>query len=246
MRIKKSKLLLISFLAAAISLFILVSIVRGEKIILQWDAVEGVDGYHLYQTIRARNPDTGQVEHQFDYSAPAATLPQATTEHTVDLPGVAGEDTKYVFTARSYRGEDTSVDSNVVAYVVSLVPPPAPGGLSGYYDVDAGAVTLSWEQPAEDEAWRSISHWILFYRSGGGEEFQQLGRVNADQQLELSAQFDAVPEGIRAEVEFVVVAYRSSGVYSANSAPFRIEIDRSGGVVPPIDELRISVIIPVE
>lgn len=245
MRIKKSKLLLISLLAAVISLFLLVSLVRGESITLQWDAVEGVDGYHIYQTIRGWNPDTGQVEHQFDYSAPAATLPQAMTEHTVDLPGEPNADTKYVFTARSYRGADTSVDSNVVAYVVSLVPPPAPHGLAGSYNADAGAVTLSWEQPAENETWRKISRWAVFYRVADGE-FIELGRITADQQLELSAPFDAVPEGTKAKIEFVVVAYRSSGAYSANSAPLVIEIDRTGGVVPPIDELRISVIIPVE
>ena len=251
MRIKKSKLLLISFLAAVISLFLLVSLVRGESITLQWDAVEGVDGYRVYQSIRALQDD-GIWANEYDYSRPVTTvvhpagdIPQETTELVVDLPGEADKQTRYRFVARAFRGDDMSVDSNEVEYKVNLVAPPAPAGLRGEYDKDAGIIRLSWTQP-DDLYDYVIDYWILFYRLSGASEWTRLGKITADNELTLETAFDAVPAGQAADVEFTAVSYRNSGIFSVDSDLFTIHIDRTGGVVPPIDELRISVIIPVE
>lgn len=221
-----------------------------EKIQLEWDPVENVDGYYLFQTIRAWNPDTQQVEHEFDYSNPVKTetypdgkIPQNITTLEIDLPGVSGADTKYMFTARSFRDDDQSCDSNEVPYVVSLVTPPAAAELSGSYIEDEKLIRISWDQPVEDFDWRTISHWIIYYRIDGGE-WSALGRIDADHELSMQAPFNVVPQGEQKAVEFTIVSYRRSGVYSANSEILSIDVDRSGDV-PPIENLRINIEFPV-
>ena len=238
MRIKKNKLLLLVILLLAAIVWLTAKLVEAETIMLQWDAVEGVDGYKIYQAIRGGDPP----EHQFDYDTPVATLPQETTQTTIDLPGIDDADTKYVFTARSYIGEDTSEDSNVVSYVVSLVDPAAPTDIAGNYD--DGIISISWNQPADEFAWRTISHWIVYYRIDGGD-WIPIGRINSDHELTLSAPFNVVPAGARADVEFTIVSYRRSGVYSANSAVLTVDVDRRGNYVPPVPNLRITIEIPV-
>lgn len=237
MRIKIVWLLfLIWFLALTYLLW--TDMAAGEKIMLQWDAVEDVDGYYLYQAIRGGDP----VSHTFNYLDPIATLSQSQTEFEVDLPGETGADTKYVFVARSYRGDKMSIDSNVASYVVSLVPPFPAEGLDGKYDKDKAYVSISWVQPPETQAWRSIDHWIIYYRIAGGD-WVPIGRIDADHELKMEAPFDAVAQGEQASVDFVIVTYRRSGVYSENSDILTIDIDRRG--VPPVQNLRINIEIPI-
>lgn len=247
---KKDVYVLVAFI---IGLLLMVSVYRtyGEQIELRWDPVEGVDGYRLYQAIRAQNPETGQVEHSFDYESPITNgtytdgnIPQDITSFTVDLPGVDGEDTKYMFTARAYRGDETSVNSNEVSYVVSLVPPFPAAELSGGYDKDAGLINISWSQPADEYEWRMVSHWIVYFRLNDEDEWKAIGRIDSNHDLTMTAPFDAVSQDDTAVVQFVIVSYRRSGVYSANSDVLSLEIDRR--TVPPIQNLRINIQIPVE
>lgn len=221
----------------------------GEQIQLQWDAVEDVDGYMLYQAIRAQNPDTGQVEHTFDFSSPITNeqfpdgkVPQDITQLSVDLPGEAGADTKYMFVARTFRGDEYSENSNEVSYVVSLVPPFAPAELSGNYDKTAGMIHVSWSQPADKFEWRTIDHWSVHYRVADGD-WQPVGQVDAGHELSMETTFGAVSEGERASVDFVVVAHRRSGAYSPDSEILTLDIDRRG--VPPVQKLRINIEFPV-
>lgn len=247
MRVKKKSLfkLCLALLTLCIAL-LYYAIAGAEQITLQWDPVDGVDGYYIYQAIRAANPDTGEIEHTFDYSAPVGTLPQDVTSLTVDLPGELGADTKYVFVARAYRADETSENSNTVAYVVCLVAPSAPYNLSGGYDADAGVITLSWAQDPDAQAWRTISHYIVYYRIAGAQEWIPIGTVDQGAGLQMTAPFDAVADGERAQVEFVVVTYRRSGVYSADSPVFAIDVDRrDSGPVPPVENLRVEIEIPV-
>jgi hypothetical protein len=234
------------FIGLIICIVLLWHMIAGaEQITLQWDPVDGVDGYHIYQAIRAANPDTGEVEHSFDYAAPVGTVAQDVTSLAVELPGEQGADTKYVFVARSYRGDDTSVDSNTVAYVVCLVPPLAATDLAGAYDVENGVINLSWSQAPDAQAWRTISHWLVYYRIAGGD-WVPIGRVDYGADPQLTAEFDAVAPGEAADVEFTVVTYRRSGVYSENSSIVAIAIDRStSGPVPPVENLRVEIEIPV-
>lgn len=211
---------------------------HGEKIMLQWDAVPDVDGYYIYQTIRGGNP----LSHSFNYLAPIATVPQDTTQLTVDLPGESGQDTKYMFVARSYRADEMSIDSNEVSYVVCLVPPYPASELSGSYNKDKAYVHLTWEQTPDTEPWRSIDHWIIYYRIAG-TDWIPIGRIDSDHELKMDAPFDAVGQGEREIVDFVIVTYRRSGIYSENSNILSIDVDRRG--VPPVQNLRINVDIPI-
>lgn len=218
----------------------------GEQIRLQWDHVDDVDGYRIYQTIRGGDP----ISHTFDFTNPVTTetypdgkIPQTETQITIDLPGVEGEDTKYMFVARTFRGDDTSENSNEVSYVVSLVPPLPATELIGGYDKNAGIISIAWEQPPDEYEWRTVSHWIVYYRIRDGE-WTAIGRIDSDHDLTMEAPFDAVAEGEKESVEFVIVSYRRSGVYSADSQSLTLDIDRRD--VPPIQNLRINIEIPVE
>lgn len=216
------------------------SLCFAEKIMLQWDMVDDIDGYYLYQS----------NDGKYDYDNPVKTneypdgkIPKIVNSITIDLPGAAGIDTKYRFVGRSYRGNETSIDSNEVSYTVTLTPPIAPVELSGEYDKGAGLVKISWHQPPESEEWRTVSHWIVYYRVKGNYEWIPIGRIIPDSGLKMEAPFDTVAEGTRAQIEFVIVAYRRSGVYSQNSSILSIDIDRRE--IPPIQNLRINIEIPI-
>lgn len=246
-----SKKDVVAILIFVVGLLLTVMVFRayGEQIRLQWDAVDGVDGYYLFQAIRAQNPDTGQVEHEFDYLSPITSeqfpdgkIPQDVTQFDVDLPGQADADTKYMFTARAFRGDETSENSNEVSYVVSLVPPFAPAELSGSYDKAAGMIHVSWAQPDDKFQWRTIDHWSVHYRVADGE-WQPVGQVDAGHELAMETTFDAVAEGEQESVDFVVVAHRRSGVYSPDSDILTLDIDRRD--VPPVQKLRINIEFPV-
>lgn len=238
---KKDIYVLVAFL---IGLLLMVSVYRtyGEQIQLQWDAVDGVDGYMLYQS---------QKDSTFHYDTPVVTeaypdgkIPPDVTHLDVDLPGIEGRNTRYRFVARSFRGDDQSEDSNEVEYYVALVPPPVAVKLTGSYNRDGGSVNIAWEQPVEDYDYLTVSHWIVYYRITGAEEWVPIGRINSDHVLEMTAPFDAVPNGEQSSVDFVIVSYRRSGVYSANSEVLTLDINRKE--VPSIQNLRINIQIPVE
>lgn len=236
-----------SILLFVLGLILAVLVFRayGEQIRLQWYPVDGVEGYYLFQAIRSGDPPA----HEFDFNEPIKTdaypdgkIPQDVTQLAVELPGVEGADTKYMFVARAFRGDEQSENSNEVAYVVSLVPPFAPAELSGNYDKTAGMIHVSWSQPEDEFEWRAIDHWSVHYRVADGE-WQPVGQVDAGHELSMETTFDAVSEGEQANVDFVVVAHRRSGVYSPDSEILTLDIDRRD--VPPIQNLRINIEIPV-
>ncbi|MBT8342949.1 MAG: hypothetical protein KJP07_23315 [Desulfatitalea sp.] len=222
------------------------SVPSAEKIMLQWDGVEDVDGYYIYQAIRAGDPP----EHAFDYDQPVTTddypdgkIPQNVNQITVDLPGIESSDAKYMFVARAFRDDEQSENSNEVSYVVSLIPPLPAGELAGGYNKGAGIISLSWQQPGDEPEWRQpVSHWIIYYRIDAGG-WIPIGRIDSGNELTLEAPFSAVAEGEQKTVEFAIVTYRRSGIYSANSDILAIDIDRRG--VPPVQNLKISIEIPV-
>lgn len=214
----------------------------GEQIELKWDPVETAEGYYIFQS---------QKDSTFHYDIPVVTdqfpdgkIPQNVTSLVVDLTGIDGQDTRYRFVARAFRGDEQSADSNEVSYVVSRVAPPAATELSGAYDISAGSIKLRWSQPAEDEEWRTIDHWSVYYRIRGTEEWTLVGTVEAGGELKLETPFNAVAEGEQNDVEFVIVSYRRSGVFSANSETLLVNVDREG--VDPVENLRIDIEIPVE
>ena len=223
-------------------LAVMVYRVAGEEIRLEWDPADDqtVDGYMLYQS---------QKDSTFHYDIPVTTseypdgkIPPDVTSLDIDIPGIDGSDTRYRFVARAFRGEEFSPDSNEVSYVVSLVAPPAAIDLAGSYDKSAGLVHISWVQPEEEQEYRTISHWIIYYRIRDGD-WTPIGRIDSDHELSMDAPFDAIPQGEQADVEFVIVSYRRSGKYSPNSEILTLDIDRRD--VPPVQKLRINIEFPV-
>lgn len=162
----------------------------AEDITLQWDPVDTAQGYRLFQAIRGGNP----VSHTFDYSAPVASVGPEVTKVTVSLPGTPGIDVKYVFVARAYRGDTESDDSNLVSYVVCLVPPPTPINLA------YAAGRFTWEQPPDDYPWRKTDHWVLY---NNGVEIDRVEVESINRPME---------GGL-----YTVRAWRSSGVSSEPS-----------------------------
>lgn len=235
-------LLILLFWLVIIFTATLAVVARGEKITLTWDTVDGVDGYYIYQY--------GKDE-QYDYNKPVTTvvypdgkIPQDVDRLIVDLPGIEGRDVKYRWVARSFRGDEQSVDSNEASYVVALTVPPAPGELAGSFDKPGGMINIAWLQPAEAEVWQTINHWIVYCREKGTENWNAVGRINSDHELAIEMPISAIITGDKATLEFVIVAYRRSGVYSSNSDILTIDVDTS--VVPPMQNLRINIEFPVE
>ena len=106
--------------------------VRGEKITLQWDKVDGVDGYRIFQSIRSLNED-GTWSNTFDYSSPIGEVTQDIDTLEVDLPGEDGQEIRYRFVARSFIADDESADSNEAEWKVNRIVPPTPISLTGNY-----------------------------------------------------------------------------------------------------------------
>lgn len=202
------KILLIIAISAHMAFNLHLATAFGETITLQWDPVEGVDGYRIFQAIRAGSPPT----HNFDYQTPVVTLPATVTQWSVDIPGAQGAEIKYVFVARAYRADRESTDSNIVAYVVCMVPPSTPTDLL-YIDG-----RFQWIQPPDEYPWRNISHWALYEE---GAEVATTTTIGLD--------YPADP-GRR----YSVRAWRTSGVFSAES-----NIIIPAGL-PPVKGLKVS------
>jgi len=207
--------------------------VSGEEIILTWDApIEVHDGVKIFQ----KTAKDGDV---YDYSNPITTILFPGISATINVLGEADAVLKYQWVARAYRDDIESIDSNEVSYKVVNIPPLTPVGLSGYYDTSKQVITLRWEQPADDWA---IDHWVVYYRLPG-REWAELGRVDDGNELTLTQDFNVVNSGEQQIIDFAVVAFRRSGVFSANSLEHSIEIDRR--TVDPVQNLRIEVDIPL-
>lgn len=238
--LKKSTLIVLTLL----SFFSLAAM--AEEITLEWDPPEvAPDGYRIFQTVPYQD-ELGAWHHEYDYINPVATplyqdgnIPPDVYSLVVDLPGQPDAVTKYLFVARSFAGEDQSIDSNEVSYRVVNIPPITPIELAGEFDQAAGVITLTWLQPPDDHF---IEKWIIYYRRDG-PDFIKLGSVDQGQELTLTAGVDFFGDNELATVDFVVVAFRASGVFSANSREFSIEIDTRDA--PVIQNLRIRVEIPV-
>lgn len=213
---------------------------RAETIRLEWDAPAAEhaapDGYYIYQR---------KAGEEYDYTAPVTTeqypdgrIPADVFQLDIDVPGEDGAAQKYEWVARTIVGEQESPNSNQVDYTVVRIPPLVPIDLSGSYDRDVSVIRIVWDQPQDDYI---THHWRIYYRVGD-DEFTELGLVRKDQALEFTSEFNVVQPGEQKDVAFVVVAYRRSGVFSANSQEISVDVDRR--TAEPVN-LRINVEIPV-
>lgn len=221
-----------------IIIFLLISSpATAEEIILEWDApASPVDGVRIYQRTAKENDD-------YDFSRPVAVAGPNDTSIKIDVTGEPEKVLKYLWVARAFIADFESVNSNEVDYKVVNTIPLQPIELTGYYDSNNSIIYLSWKQPEETHP---VWYWKVFYQIDS-EGFIELGRVDKDADLELISPFDAVPNGEFKEVKFVVVAFRRSGVFSENSETLNVRVDRRDQiVVPPINNLRLEIEIPVQ
>lgn len=209
----------------------------AEEIILEWDSPKSpVDGIRIFQ--RTAYPDD-----TYDFERPVAEVGPNETSVRIDVPGEPDKVLKYLWVARAFIADFESDNSNEVDYKVVNTIPPQPVELTGYYDSNNSIVYLSWKQPEDTHP---VWYWKVFYRVDS-VGFIELGQVNKDAELELISSFDVVPDGEFKEVDFVVVAFRRSGVFSENSETLNIRVDRRDQIiVPPVDNLRIEIEIPVQ
>lgn len=225
------------------------NITIAGKVILQWDAVENVDGYNIYVTVPLTT-ENGEIITEFDYSTPITTeafpggnVPQDVTEIEVEVLGELNKKLDYHFVARAFRGDNQSEDSNEVVYTVDRLIPATPIGVHSEYDNVSGLITLRWEQPIEEF---EIAYWSVFYRIKDDTsiaDWVKIGQVNSGLDLTLTAPFDVVALDEIKTVEFTIVAYRNDDTFSHNSDIVSLLIDRTE--VPPIETLRIKAEIPV-
>ena len=204
----------------------------GEQITLTWDApAQEHTGVKIFQK-------TTKDGDAYDYSSPVATVLYPANVATIDVPGEPDAVLKYQWIARAYRDDMESGNSNEVSYKVVNVQPLTPIELSGSYEDDI--ITLSWSQPVDEHP---IDKWVVYYKNADGQ-FEAIGIVTDGSNLELSSDVsELAPIGQRTNMSFAVVAFRRSGVYSANSVELEIEIDRRE--VAPVQNLRIEIEIPL-
>lgn len=217
-------------------IFFLVATTRAEKVELQWD-YDGApaDGFHIYFKADGEYADPAPT---IEY--PDGNIPPNVRQVTVDLPVVDGDATNYVFIARTFLADELSEPSNKVFYTVVGIPPLIPTAIIGSYDKAQSIIHVAWEQPQDDY---DTHHWRVYARLQGEQDFEEIGLIRKDQGLELTTGFNLVPAGAQEQCEFVVVSYRRSGVYSANSDILLLDIDRR--MVDPVKNLRINIEIPV-
>lgn len=205
----------------------------AEEIMLSWDMPEQtIDGVKIFQ----KTAKDGDI---YDYFNPVAVVQSPATSAVLDVPGEPDAVLKYLWVARAYRGDIESIDSNEVNYKVVNIPPAIPHSLTASYADDT--VTLAWQQPVDGHP---IEKWTVFYRTDPSDEYTQLGNVTDENNLKLTSDISGIaPAGQKTEISFVVVAYRYSGVFSADSQEVKLTIDREE--VSPIQNLKIEIEIPL-
>lgn len=215
----------------------LVATSKAENVQLQWDYDGGpADGFHIY------------LKTDGDYTDPAATIeypdgniPIDIRQVTIDLPVIDGEITNFVFIARTFKSTELSEPSNKVFYSVIGIPPLIPTTLEGDYDKEQSIIHVSWEQPQDEYP---THHWRVYARISGENDFKEIGLIRQEEGLELTTDFDLVPVGEQHTCEFVVIAYRRSGVFSSNSEILSLDIDRRQ--IDPVKNLKLNIQIPVK
>jgi hypothetical protein len=210
----------------------------AEKIRLEWDPPtdQNITGVKVFQK-------TAKDGDNYDFSAPVAIVDLNTNFADIEISGEPNAVLKYLWVVRAYRDIYESDNSNEVDYKVVRIAPISPAALQGNYDPEKGAITLSWIQPDDPYP---IYKWVVYYRISESDSWIELGSIDSAQDLTLTKAFDAVPDGTKKTVFFSVTAFRRSLTYSTDNAMIGVEIDRLGDNVPPIQNLRININIPVE
>lgn len=215
---------------------------RSENITLQWDHSGDpvADGFHIFSRIAGGQYDYNSPMETIEY--PDGNIPADVRAVTIELEGEPDNILKYEFVARAFVTDLNSEDSNQVDYTVVRIPPPKALNLSGEFDRQNSIIKIQWDQPQDDYL---VNHWRVYYKDSdqGPESYSELGLIRKDNPLELTTEFNIVENGEQKNIDFVVVSYRRSGVWSGNSQTLTLNIDRR--IVSPVENLRINIEIPV-
>lgn len=216
---------------------------NADEVTLQWDYGDTViDGFRIYSGPMGQFDD-GTWGPKLNDTPLVDNIGSEQREVLTSQPGWAGQSKKFCFVARAFRGSEESLDSNVVCIVVDNTPLIPPADLAGTYSDDM--IEISWTQADAIRA----HYWIIYYRIGD-RAFVQLDRVDniGQEKLQLTKTFDAVEAGMSADVQFAIVAFKNTDVFSSDSEILTITVDRSDVSVPipPVENLRFKVMVPVQ
>lgn len=233
------------FIITALFIFFNAYAALAEQITLNWDipSESDIDGFRCFQRT-AYADDAYHFDNPIKTSAhPDGSIGADINTLDVDVLGIEGGILKYMWVCRSFKGDAESENSNEVAYKVINTLPLTPAGLNGSYDAVNKTVNLNWDQPPEKHR---VYKWVVFYKLEGDPDYTELAMVDYDNELTVTRPLDVVAKGERKTVYFTVISYRRSGVFSADSNQFQIDIDRRDSTDPPKPEnLHIDIDIPV-
>lgn len=216
---------------------------NADEVTLQWDYGDTpIDGFRIYSGPMGQFDD-GTWGPQLEEAPLVDNITPDMREVLTSQPGWAGQSKKFCFIARAFKGDEESPDSNDVCIVINNTPLIAPSDLAGTYSDDM--IEISWTQADAIRA----HYWIIYYRIGDGA-FIQLDRVDniGQGELKLTKAFDAVEAGQSVDVQFAIVAFKNTDVFSPDSEILTITVDRSDVSVPipPVENLRFKVLVPVQ
>lgn len=213
---------------------------------LSWDYGDHsiIDGFSIYSGPMGQDEDGEWYPKLGEDPLLTGIPPDARTAEVVEN-GWPEVKKKFCFVARAYKAEDESADSNMVCVEIDNTPLLAPSSLVGQWNKSDETITLSWIQ---DDAERA-KYWKIFYKIGDGEyvDFAK-SENNGSDSIEVKVPFDEAPMGEITSVTWAVVAFKDEAVFSPDSNPVVIDIDRSGeiGEIPPPVGLRFEATIKVQ
>jgi hypothetical protein len=210
-------------------LFGLTAGVNADEVTLAWDR-QGIipDGYRLFQREDGNN---------YDYANPIKTISSDQTQTEVIVNGRPNEKVKYFWVIRSFKGKDTSSDSNEVSFVVDKVIPNSPIDLKASYDQNTSEVIMNWQQSGEQPF-----YWVLYKSDGEEGAFTEFSRFDNDQSgnFNLSIPLEPVPDTLNI-YRLKMTSNKSDTVMSADSNIVTLTIDLRKPL--QIQTLRINVYI---
>lgn len=228
-------------------LLIFPSLVFADVVHFEWDYPidQDIDSFSIYSG-PMRQSETGSWVPEFGADPLLSGIDPAARSATATNPGLPAIDHNFCYVIRAVRRGFESNNSNQVCARINNTPLMAPIELQGEYDDEQESVSLSWAQTDISRA----AFWNVYYRfvDDPGAGFIELGRVDNIGQTEptITRAMENVPDDQITSVAFAVVAYKDYEIYSPNSAEITIYIDRRSKQVPPVNNFRFRINIPVE
>jgi hypothetical protein len=213
----------------SLMLFVLATGVKADKVTLAWDS-EGIvpDGYRLFQREEGNN---------YDYANPIKEILNNQTQTEVIVNGKPNEKVKYLWVIRSFKGNDTSGDSNEVNFIVDKINPDPPIDLEASYNENTSEVIMNWQQLGEQPF-----YWVIYKADGMEGAFTEFSRFDNDQSGNYNLSIPLEPKADALNIfRLKMTSNKSDSVVSTESNIIILTIDLRK--LQPIQTLRITVYI---